>query len=73
MENDELMPGGYKTNTCVPSAPSTNNHGITPPLGPAGVCTNWVIVHGNMDYLKTTNGNCPDGKRLDGINKTSCK
>ena len=36
-------------------------------------CTAWVIVNGNMDYLKLNNGKCPDGKTLTFGVKTSCK
>jgi len=39
--------------------------------------TEWVINHGNMDYLKTTSGigsKCPDGKTvLNGTTNTTCK
>ena len=67
----DLMPDGYNTNTCVGKliniAPGFDS------ASPAGDCTNWVITHGNMDYLKTTNGNCPDGKHLDGVNKITCR
>ena len=38
-------------------------------------CTAWVIVNGNMDYLKVGNdGKCPDGKTiLNWITNTTCK
>ena len=38
-------------------------------------CTAWVIVNGNMDYLKVGNdGKCPDGKTvLDWTTNTTCK
>ncbi len=37
-------------------------------------CTAWVLVNGNMDYLKTgSDGKCPDGQRLQFGVKTSCK
>ena len=35
-------------------------------------CTGWVIETGNMDYLKATNGKCPNGTVLSWEN-TSCK
>ncbi|MBR1680580.1 type II secretion system protein [bacterium] len=40
-----------------------------------GSCTDWVLRHGNMDYLKADkNHKCPDGKTiLDGITNTTCK
>ncbi len=35
-------------------------------------CTGWVIETGNMDYLKATDGKCPNGTTLSWEN-TSCK
>ncbi len=35
-------------------------------------CTGWVIETGNMDYLKASNGKCPNGTTLSWEN-TSCK
>ncbi len=38
-----------------------------------GIAT-WVIVNGNMDYLKAdNNGKCPNGKVLNWTTNTSCK
>ena len=38
-----------------------------------GIAT-WVIVNGNMDYLKVDNhGKCPNGKVLNWTTNTSCK
>ncbi|MBR1680712.1 type II secretion system protein [bacterium] len=39
-------------------------------------CTAWVVMHDNMDYLKTnTSGQCTNNTsiKLDGITNTSCK
>ena len=37
-------------------------------------CAAWVLVNGNMDYLKTdSSGKCPDGQELQFGVKTSCK
>ena len=37
-------------------------------------CTAWVLVNGNMDYLKLdSSGKCPDGQQLQFGVKTSCK
>ena len=36
------------------------------------LCTAWVIDNGNMDYLKATKGECPNGTMLSWEN-TSCK
>ncbi len=33
-------------------------------------CTAWVIENGNMDYLKATNGTCPNGTVLSWANTT---
>jgi len=40
-----------------------------------GVAGSWVILFGNMDYLKTKDGRtCPDGKtKLDSVVNHSCK
>lgn len=38
------------------------------------LATAWILVSGNMDYLKTSNGQtCPDGQKLKFGVKTSCK
>ena len=40
----------------------------------ASELTAWVLVNGNMEYLKTgISGKCPDGKKLQFGVKTSCK
>ena len=36
-------------------------------------CAKWIIQNDNMDYLKATNGTCPNGKALNWNNQTSCK
>ena len=37
-------------------------------------CSTWVLVNGNMDYLKAdTSGKCPNGKILNWTTNTSCK
>ena len=37
-------------------------------------CATWIIVNGNMDYLKLgSDGKCPDGQYLQFGVKTSCK
>ena len=42
--------------------------------GVTTVCTAWVLVNGNMDYLKRdSSGKCPDGEKLQFGVKTSCK
>ncbi|MBR1681597.1 type II secretion system protein [bacterium] len=38
----------------------------------APICTVWVLKSGNMDYLKATNGTCPNGTVLSWTNIT-CK
>ena len=40
----------------------------------SGEYTAWVLVNGNMDYLKTSDGKtCPDGQKLQFGVKTTCK
>ncbi len=40
----------------------------------SGEYTAWILVNGNMDYLKTSDGKtCPDGQKLQFGVKTSCK
>ncbi len=65
--NDELFPVGYNYSN---SQLITNC--FTPSNAIAGNCTGWVIQTGNMDYLKATNGKCPNGTMLSWEN-TSCK
>ncbi|MGN1125611.1 MAG: prepilin-type N-terminal cleavage/methylation domain-containing protein [Candidatus Gastranaerophilaceae bacterium] len=38
-----------------------------------GACEAWILNFDNMDYLKATNGECPNGKTLDWTNNTSCR
>ena len=48
-----------------------NNKALT---NQTSFCTAWVLVNGNMDYLKTSDGRtCPDGQQLQFGVKTSCK
>ena len=40
----------------------------------SGLCTEWVVNNGNLDYLKAdTSGKCPNGKVLNYTTNTSCK
>ena len=49
------------------------NNGVLFAYGSTG-CAAWVLVNGNMDYLKTdSSGKCPDGEKLQFGVKTSCK
>ena len=40
----------------------------------SGLCTEWVVNNGNLDYLKADRtGKCPNGKVLNYKTNTSCK
>ncbi len=65
--NDGLLPSGYNYSN---SQLITNC--FTPQDTSDGGCTGWVIQTGNMDYIKTTKGKCPNGTMLSWEN-TTCK
>ena len=41
-------------------------------FGGGGACAGWIIEMGNMDYLKATNGKCPNGTTLS-VDNPTCK
>ena len=66
-QKGQLFPWGGDTDTSSgeDDCPKSKDEG----------CTNWVIKHGNMDYLKTdSSGKCKNSSiTLDGVSNTTCK
>ena len=63
-KNNELLPGYLELMHSNPGEYCWNEEGLG--------CSTWVIENGNMDYLKATNGTCPNGTVLSWTN-TTCK
>lgn len=63
-ENIEFVPGGEEQ--------LSSNKKLETGCFQNGYCAAWVVRTGNMEYLKTENGVCPNGKHLSWYNKT-CK
>ena len=67
----------YDANTgdkMVPAGLGTNDQTLTNECFKTGAnCTAWVLQSGNMDYLKATNGSCPDNNTVLSWTNTSCK
>ena len=68
---DEITPAGMT----YFSDGGYNSFDLASPCYKTGdlACTAWVVMNGNMDYLKVDNsGNCPNGTKLSTTNIT-CK
>lgn len=67
-DGNSLTDSQLKTDCFKPEEPSEGSGSYTD----LGYCTAWVIRSDSMDYLKATNGTCPNGTVLSWSN-TTCK